>query len=235
MCKYKFNNIVFLHLFKIIIFIFIDKISSEGTSVTTEYQFTNSLEQQKEIYIDGIVEIKSEINVLQKTVVSIKGDAEDGVLNFNNNFYGIYLDSIEQFYISNISIFGKITTNKIEKIYFKNVYIHGKIVAYNESKNAEYIFEDCKFVSPDREDRYAFEFYESNVTFKNCEFVGNKNIRNILFLWGNKDNLENKIEVHNTYFNGNNNSLCFNGNNSYIKITNSHFSNCRDYHLDHGY
>jgi len=233
MCKYKLSNILFLHLFKIILFIFIEKVSSKGISVSTEYQFSNNLEQQNEIFVDNIVEIKNELNVIHKEVVDISGD-ENSVLKLNNNFYGIYLDSIEQLYISDITIFGKITAINVEKIHFKNVYLDGKIVVYNELKDVEYIFEDCKFIPPDREDRYAFEFYKSNVTFKNCEFVGNEKIRNILYIWGNEENMENKVEIYNSYFNGEKSSLCFNGNNSNIKVYDSHFSNCNDKHEDHG-
>ncbi|ORX60961.1 hypothetical protein BCR36DRAFT_4152 [Piromyces finnis] len=122
MYKHKLNSILFLHLFKIILFILITEISSsEEIIASTEYQFTNYLEQQNEIHIEDIVEIRNKIYLSNKSIINIIGsNNEDCIININNNLHGINLDSIKQLNISNVSLLGKITINNTEKIYFKD-------------------------------------------------------------------------------------------------------------------
>lgn len=231
---YKLLNFTF----NIIIVFFIINISEEKINVIDEDQFKKSLENEDEIFISNSFKINDKISLFQKEIINITSK-ENNVIDFNNSFENlIYMDSIKEINITNISIAGKIITNNVNKIYFKNVKIIGEMVSYNNIKNSSYIFENCNFISSnyeiDNKIINGFEFYNTKTIFKNCTFIGSKNVKNIVYFLG-IDILYNSIEIYDSNFNGDYNSLCFNGNNSNIIIRNSKFINCNDKYLDHGY
>ncbi|ORX78154.1 hypothetical protein BCR32DRAFT_270235 [Anaeromyces robustus] len=204
------------------------KFSKESIYISEEAQFIEELEQQKEILINESLNIKNGINILNKETIIINGE-NSGKLNFDNS-YGIYMESIKNIKISNISINGILTTKNVENLYFKNVNFEGNIASYNNLNNVNFIFENCKFYSSNLKNNHiGIELTElNNVVFKDCLFVGNENIENILFFGGTEETLDNTIEIKNSYFNGYNNSLCFNGSFGNININNSNFTNCVD-------
>jgi len=222
----------FIFILKTLVLFFTINLTEEK-DCTNEYLFKNSLENENEININGSIEIKNDITIKHKNTIKIIGD-KNSIINFNNRNKGINLNSIKEIYIKDTSIYGNIITNVVDKIYFKGVKVVGSMKLYNEI-NTDYIFENCDFISIEKNEiSMAFEFYNSHPIFNNCTFYGNKNTSSILNYIGTNF-LSNNIEIYNSYFNGNYESICFNGIDSNIIIKNSKFYNCVDNYVYHGY